>query len=56
MKEKIEKFKDERIGAKRKDFVETVQTEAPRGDELEMKETGDGVEKEDIDQMDTTEG
>ncbi|RMZ81007.1 hypothetical protein DV738_g2496, partial [Chaetothyriales sp. CBS 135597] len=27
MKEKIERFKEERIGAKRKDFVETVKTE-----------------------------
>jgi hypothetical protein len=40
MKEKIEKFKDEKIGAKRKDFVETVKTEEPKPDEL----------------MDTTEG
>lgn len=34
MKEKIEKFKDERMGSKRKDFVETVQTEEPKPDDV----------------------
>lgn len=41
MKEKIEKFKDEKIGSKRRDFVETV-------------EKVEDVEK--VDEMDTTVG
>jgi hypothetical protein len=45
MKEKIEKFKEERIGSKRRDFVETVQTEQPKPDDLVAEDV-----------MDTTEG
>ena len=45
MKDKIEKFKDERIGSRRKDFVETVQTEAPKPDDVT-----------DTNVMDTSEG
>ncbi len=50
MKEKIRKFKEERMGAKRKDFVETVKTEEAKGDEVNMVETSAS------DAMDTTEG
>ena len=56
MKDKIEAFKNERIGSKRKDFVETVQTEEPKGDEV--LDTVDVVAEtaETAEPMDTTEG
>ncbi len=43
MKERIQKFKDEKLGSKKKEFVETVQTvDAER------------AEKEGVDAMDTS--
>ena len=54
MKERIQKFKAERLGAKRKDFVETVKTEEAKGDDVGLVETGDVTGAPDA--MDTTEG
>ena len=39
VKEKIEKFKDERIGSRRKDFVETVKTETAGNADGESMDT-----------------
>lgn len=41
MKAKIEAFKDERIGSKRKDFVETIKTEEPKPGE-DVMDTSEG--------------
>ena len=53
MMDRIQKFKAERLGAKRKDFVETVKTEEAKGDDVALVETGNVVS---ADVMDTTEG
>ena len=53
MKERITKWKNEKLGAKRKDFVETVKTEEAKGDEVALVETSDVTGP---DAMDTTDG
>jgi hypothetical protein len=42
MKERIQAFKAERMGGKRKEFVETVQTEVTGGSTGEAMDTSQG--------------
>lgn len=51
LKERIEAFKRERIGDKKREFVDTVAQEAPK-----TKEEADALEAAEVDTMDTTPG